>query len=95
MNRHSVTQEVELVGPPKGLDMQGEGKRSIKIRGLSNWVSGDGNLRWRKQIQVESQSSDLAMLSWMSIQLSLELRPKYLNMRAISFYKIEIMSTQY
>lgn len=95
MDRHSVMQEMELVGPPKRLDMKGEGKRSIKIRSLNSWVGGYGNLRWEKQIQVESQSSDLATLSWMSSQLSLELRPKYLNMRAMGFYEIEILSTQY
>lgn len=42
------------MGPPKGLDMKGKGKRSIKPHDLSNQMGGGGSLRWEKQTQVEN-----------------------------------------
>lgn len=52
-------------------------REANKPHGLSKQICGCGNLRLEKQTQVENQSSDLAMLGWMSSQLNLLLRPKY------------------
>lgn len=40
MDRQSVTQEGEQVGPPRMLGMKGKGRRSIKIHSVSHWEVG-------------------------------------------------------
>lgn len=40
MDRQSVTQEGEQVGPPRMLGMKGKGRRSIKIPSVSHWGVG-------------------------------------------------------